>query len=242
MSENRFSQNLTPFGAWAFAIGTSIGWGSLVVTSNTYLAQAGPMGSVLGMVFGAVVMLFISRNYAYMMQCYPEAGGAYNYAKEVFGHDYGFLTAWFLSLTYLAILWANATSLPLFIRYFIGDVLRFGRMYSLFDYDIFLGKAIPPIAAIVLIAWLCTRGKKQAARLMGGLAILFVAGITAVFALSFLRLDRPLSPAFVPDTAGISQIIKIAVISPWAFIGFESISHGAEEFSSSAAKSFGFLW
>ena len=44
-AERRLSRNLTPLGAWAFSIGTSIGWGSLVVTSNTYLAQAGPLAA-----------------------------------------------------------------------------------------------------------------------------------------------------------------------------------------------------
>ena len=61
-------QDISPVGAWAFAIGTSIGWGSLVVTSNTYLSQAGIMGSVIGLLLGAAAMLLISRNYAYMMQ------------------------------------------------------------------------------------------------------------------------------------------------------------------------------
>ena len=36
------------------------------------------------------------------------AGGAYSFAKNAFGHDYGFLTAWFLVLTYFTILWSNA--------------------------------------------------------------------------------------------------------------------------------------
>ena len=29
----------SPLGMWAFSIGTSVGWGSLVVTASTYLAQ-----------------------------------------------------------------------------------------------------------------------------------------------------------------------------------------------------------
>ena len=73
-------QDISPLAAWAYAIGTSIGWGSLVVTSNTYLAQSGILGSILGLSLGAAAMLVISRNYAYMMQCYPEAGGAYAFA------------------------------------------------------------------------------------------------------------------------------------------------------------------
>ena len=39
------TRRLSLLGAWAFAIGTSMGWGALVVTANTYLAQADPAGS-----------------------------------------------------------------------------------------------------------------------------------------------------------------------------------------------------
>ena len=51
---------LSPAAAWALAVGTSVGWGSLVVTSNTYLAQAGPAGSILGLLIGLVTMFCIS--------------------------------------------------------------------------------------------------------------------------------------------------------------------------------------
>ena len=57
--ENELGAYLSPLGAWALAIGTSIGWGSFVVTCNTYLAQAGPAGSILGMLVGFAVMLII---------------------------------------------------------------------------------------------------------------------------------------------------------------------------------------
>ena len=229
--KQRLGQYISPAAAWAFAIGTSIGWGSLVVTANTYLAQAGILGSVLGILLGAAAMLIISRNYAYMMQGYPEAGGAYTYAKEVFGHDHGFLTAWFLALTYLAMLWANATSLPLFAKYFLGNIFHFGGLYSLFGYDVYLGEALLSLLAIALTALLLMRSKKLVARLMIVLAGAFVLSITGVFLGAILRLDSPLSPAYVPDASAISQILRIAVISPWAFIGFESISHASEEFS-----------
>ena len=50
--EQRLAPYLGPAGAWALSLGTSIGWGSLVITSSTYLAQAGPFGSVLGTLAG----------------------------------------------------------------------------------------------------------------------------------------------------------------------------------------------
>jgi len=225
------SQHLSPLGAWAFAIGTSVGWGSLVVTANTYLAQAGPLGSALGMALGALIMLLIAWNYGYLMRCYPESGGAYAYTREVFGYDYGFLTAWFLAMTYFAILWANATSLPLFSRIFLGGVFHFGKLYTLFGYDVYLGEALLSVAALALFGFLCARHRRVINAIMIVLACLFTVGIAVCFIGAFAGKGRSLEPAFIPDASALSQIVKIVVISPWAFIGFESISHGTEEFA-----------
>ena len=91
MCENKLNKHMSMPAALAFSIGTSIGWGSLVVTCTTYLAQAGPAGSVIGLVLGGLVMFIISQSYAYLMRMYPEAGGTYSFTKEVLGYDYGFL-------------------------------------------------------------------------------------------------------------------------------------------------------
>lgn len=122
----KLSPYLSKYGAWALGLGTAVGWGSMVITVNTYLASAGIAGSIIGLLFGALVMLIISKSYFHMMKCFPDAGGAYTFVKEVFSADYGFVAAWFLILAYIAVFWANATSLPLFAQYFIGDVFKFG--------------------------------------------------------------------------------------------------------------------
>ncbi|MBQ9003989.1 MAG: APC family permease, partial [Eggerthellaceae bacterium] len=225
---------LTPVGAWALALGTAIGWGSLVVTSNSYLLQAGPWGSIIGLLIGAVIMLVIARNYHYMINCFPDAGGAYTYSKEVFGHDHGFLTAWFLGLTYIAMFWANATSLPLFAQYFLGDMFKVGFLYTVFGYDVYAGEVLLTIVAILLAGALCARSRVGAMRILIGLAVLFCIGIAICFAASasgFASSPHSLEPGFIPDEPAISQIVMIACISPWAFIGFENISHAAEEYA-----------
>ena len=230
--ENRQSlhRHISPMGAWAFGIGTAVGWGSLVVTANTYLAQAGPLGSALGMVVGALIMGIIAWNYSYLMRSFPESGGAYAYTREVFGYDTGFLTAWFLAMTYFAILWANATSLPLFSRIFLGGIFHFGKLYTLFGYDVYLGEALLSSAAIALFGLLCARNSRASHAIMIVLATLFSAAIVVCFAGALFGGGLRLEPAYIPDAPALAQIVKIAVISPWAFIGFESISHGTEEF------------
>ena len=238
-------QGLVPYlsqtGAWALSIGTAIGWGSFVLTSNIYLASAGPLGSTLGMLVGMIIMLFVSRNYHYLMNRYPDSGGVYTYAKEVFGHDYGFLTFWFVSLTYLSILWANFTSVPLFARNFFGDLFRVGLLYTIFGYDIYLGEVLLTVAAILLTGFLCIKRERLAVRFVIVLAVTFVAGITFCFIAALMKRDAgayPFEPAFMPDSGALSQVIRICLMAPWAFIGFENISHSAREFAFDRKKTF----
>lgn len=235
---------MSPAGMWAFSLGTSIGWGSVVITGSTYLSQAGPVGSVLGMVLGLVIMLVVARSYAYMVERHPSAGGIYAFARDVFGYDHGVLAAWFVGLTYMAVLWANATSLPLFARYFIGDVFKWGYLYQLFGYDVYLGEALLSVVA-VLLAGLFSMGNKRAVQAaMVGMGVLYTAGITVTFGSAMLGHGASAfsyEPLFVPGSSPMGQVIRIACLSSWAFIGFESVSHSADEFSFPAKKMAGIL-
>ena len=170
MKETKQEQGLrlgfTPLGIWAFSIGTSIGWGSFIVTCNTYLQKSGLLGTVFGLLLGMAVILVITWNLQYMIIQAPGAGGIYTFEKKTGGKDLGFLALWFVLLTYLAILWANMTSLPLFARFFLGNAFRFGFHYRLFGYEVWLGEALLSICAVVLIGLLCVSNSRLPNRVM----------------------------------------------------------------------------
>ncbi|MBE6121113.1 MAG: amino acid permease [Erysipelotrichaceae bacterium] len=239
-SQNRLQPYLSPAGAWAVALGTSIGWGSLVVTANSYLLKAGPSGSMLGIIAGAFIMLVISRNYHFLMVIFPDAGGSYAYSREVFGYDHGFLNSWFLILTYLAMLWANAASLPVFAGYLAGDIFRFGNMYTFSGYDVYFGEFLISAAAVVISTLLCMHLKKLTGKLMTVMAAVMVLAVSVCF-ISSASHGIAARPSFIPGKAPLLQVLQIAAISPWAFVGFENISHAAEEFSFPLRKTFGIL-
>lgn len=232
-SKSGLQPYLSPFSVWALSVGTAIGWGSLVVTSNTYLSQAGPLGSILGLLMGLALMLMVARHYHFLANRYPGTGGLYNYVKYIFGYDRAFLVAWFLFLVYISIFWANATSIPLFARYFLRGIFRFGYLYTIFGYEVYLGEALVTLAVIALIALLCMKSKKATARCMEIFVLIFTIGITVCFAVAMARRDgaeMTMAPAFIPDKNALRQVFHIAFISPWAFIGFESVSHSAAEY------------
>ena len=238
------NKHFSPLSVWAFSVGNSIGWGSFFITSTTYLPTAGHLGSIIGLFIGLFVMFFIAHNYHFLMNRFPSGGGGYSYTKEIFGADYGFLVATFLVLTYIAIFWANATSLSLFAHYFLGDFFRFCPLYTIFGYQIYLGEVLLTAFAILLTALITGTSRRVASFLIIALVFVFTLGILVIFAISLKNHGQTsfsFEPTFIPSKNELGQILKIAFISPWAFIGFESVSHFVPEFKFSSKKSGGIL-
>ncbi|MBR4653960.1 MAG: APC family permease, partial [Kiritimatiellae bacterium] len=218
MGTSSSNKHLSPLAAWAFAFGTAVGWGSFVLPGTLFLPKAGPLGTIIGVFVGAAIMAVIAWNYHYMTRRYPGPGGAFAFASQTFGVDHGFLCAWFLCLTYMAIVWANATALTIVARSLFGDVLSFGFHYSIAGYSVYLGDILLPGVAILAAAAInCRR------RLAGGvetvLAVLFAVGIAVCFGAAVFRCGgdlRVAAPAFAPDgTAPISQVLRIVALAPW---------------------------
>ncbi len=237
------SPSFSPLGMWAFSIGTSIGWGSFIVTCNTYLGKSGILGTVFGLSVGLLVFLVIAWNFQYMIRNRQDAGGVYAFEKQVCGRDLGFLAFWFVLLTYLAILWANMTSVPLFARFFLGDTFRFGFHYRIFGYEVWMGEAILSICALVLAGIMCAKSSRCINIVMIVAAVLFTAGFAVCAVIAIVGHDGSMSysPLYTEGSSAFAQIVRIAAISPWAFIGFENISHFSEEYRFGVKKIRGIL-
>lgn len=224
---------LSPLGAWALAFGCAVGWGAFVMPGNLFLPSAGPLGTALAMLIGAAIMILIGVNYHYMMQRYPDAGGAFAYTKKELGYDHGFLSAWFLMLTYISIIWANSTALALLGRRLLQGTLQFGFHYKVAGYDVFFGEILLAMAALALMGLVCIRGGKWTERVQILLAIILLAGVCIGFGAAMSRFGGNLehfAPAFSPKKTPLIGTLSIIALTPWAFVGFESISHSAEEF------------
>ena len=235
---------LSPLSAWAMSFGCAVGWGAFVMPGTTFLPIAGPLGSMIGLGIGALVMFLVGRNYHYLMQNYPEAGGAYGYVKHVFGGDHGYICGWFLILTYVAIAWANVTALALIGRNLFGGIFSFGFSYKVFGFDVYAGEILLAVATLLVAAAVFVCGKRLAAWIQTAFALVLVAGIAIAAAAVFARHDGGMSaflPAFASGRIAPLQVFAIVALAPWAFVGFESVSHSAEEFAFSRKRTVGII-
>ena len=223
---------LSPLAVWALSFGCSVGWGAFVMPGTAFLPIAGPIGSMLGLLIGAAVMFVIGMNYHYLMKRFPGAGGAFTFTGKVLGSDHGFLCAWLLLLTYAAVLWANATALSLIIRFLFGDIFCFGFSYTIAGYTVYGGEVLLAVAIIVLTATVCILGRRAVSVVQILFAVLLFGGVLLCFtgvAVSGHGFSA-VQPAFSNGDNHAFQVVSIAILTPWAFIGFESVSHSTGEF------------
>jgi len=246
MEENKtLKKYLSPLGLWALSFGCSVGWGAFVMPGTTFLPIAGPVGTALGIIIGGLIMLIIGKNYYYLIKRYPDSGGTYIYAKNVLGHDHGFLSAWFLLLAYIVIIWANLTALALIGRNLLGDMFMFGFHYQLAGYDIYFGEILAAIGVMAICCAICVFRKSLAAWVQILMALILIGGIVVCFVVAAVKNGgtSTYTPAFstISKSNPAVQIVSIVALMPWAYVGFESVSHSAEELKFKQKKVFAIL-
>ena len=238
-NEARLAKRLSPLNVWALAFGCIIGFGAFILPGTSFLPSCGPLGTAIAMAVGAGIMIVISFNYGYMIRRYAVAGGEYIYAYQAFGKHHAFICAWFLGLSYLTIVPANATALALIGRHLLGGFFQFGYLYTVAGYDIYCGELLLAIAALVFFAWISIRGVENSGLVQTLLALLLVGGVAICAAAAIFSSKTALSclfPAFAPGRANLSGILPVLVVAPFSFMGFDTVPQSAEELRFSPKK------
>ena len=245
MTNRNSWSHLSAFGAWAIAFGCAVGWDVLVLPLTEFLPKAGPASALMGLACGALAMAVIAWNFHFMIGKCPGPGGVYSYAKKAFGHDHGYICAWFLCLAYAAIVWADAQMLTVVVRYLIGgDPLHFGFKYHVAGFRVCLGDIVIVATAMAAVVALTVR-RRIAAAVQSVLAVALAVGLVVCFcAAAFGHVGGVASmhPFFSPKGGSpISQILGVLMITPWLFVGIESISSMSAEFNFPVRRSFGIM-
>lgn len=231
-------RKLTPLTLWALAFGCCIGWGSFIMPGTTFLPTAGTAGTSIAMLFGALVMILIAYNYYFVMQRNSDAGGVFIFTKEIFGWDHAFFCAWFLWIAYISLLWANATAVTLMGRNLLGDTLQFGFHYTFAGYEVYGGEVALTLFILWLFGILYARVILFAKPLIKIAAIILFVGVLFMFFTALNSAPHLPQFYFTEDEPRWIQIFIIIALTPWAFIGFETVSQYTSEFKCDVKKSF----
>lgn len=232
-NDTQLKKSMSARDIWCLALGAMIGFGCFVLPGNSFLPEAGPLGTALGLSIGAIMVMIISASFSYLVRQMPRSGGSFLYAASLFGKDHGFILGWFLILTYWSLVPLNATALGLIGRNLFPGVLQQGYLYTIAGFDVYIGEIAVALVFLIGVTAVNLRGAKSAGwtqtaitfGLLG--SVLLVAG-GIVF--SDPNIGN-LSPAFPEGASAFQAVFAVTAMAPWAFVGFDCIPQAAEEFS-----------
>lgn len=237
-SNGTLKKAMRPIDVWGLALGAIIGWGCFVLPGNSFLPKAGPLGTAIGMLIGAALILIIAFSYGFLIRKYPVSGGEFIYTKETIGKRNAFICGWGMILAYWSLIPLNATALALISRHLFPGIIQVGYMYQVEGWDVYAGEVVLASAFIIIMALINIRGIKQASWLQTTIALTLVGSI---FIISFLVLSRAewsnFNPGFPEGRGWYEAVFSIVAMAPWAFIGFDCIPQSAEEYNFNHKKS-----
>ena len=71
---------------WCLALGAMIGFGCFVLPGNSFLPKAGPLGTAVGLLIGALMVMTISISFSYLVRKMPKSGGHFSMLQSFSGN------------------------------------------------------------------------------------------------------------------------------------------------------------
>ncbi|MGN0132251.1 MAG: APC family permease [Lachnospiraceae bacterium] len=222
------------FSAWdilVIAFGAMIGWG-WVVSSGGWIQAGGVVGAALAFVIGGIMIFFVGLTYAELTAAMPQCGGEHVFSYKAMGATGSFVCTWGIILGYVGVACFEACAFPTILTYLFPGFLK-GYLYTVAGFDIYASWLAVAIILAFLIMVINIMGAKTAAILQTILTVIIGgAGILLIVA-SVINgnVDNLNGQMFVGSTGGsvFKNILSVAVVTPFYFIGFDVIPQAAEE-------------
>lgn len=242
--QGSFKKDLRKIDIWALALGAIIGWGCFVMPGTSFLPKAGPVGSMLGLILGGVIISIISVSYGYLIQKFPLSGGEFVYADAAFGKVHAFICGWMIVLAYWSLIPLNSTALAMVSRYILpGSPLQIGYLYTIAGWDVYVGEIALAYLFIIGLGIMNIRGIKSAGWFQTLVAVALFGSV--LFVLIGVLLTKPdftnLQPYFLEGQSKFSSILAVIAFTPYCFVGFDCIPQAAEEYSFSHKAALGLM-
>ena len=219
-------------GAWdilVIAFGAMIGWG-WVVSTGSWIGNGGVIGGVLGFIIGGVMIFFVGLTYAELTAAMPQCGGEHVFSHRAMGPVGSFICTWAIVLGYVSVACFEACALPTIVTYIYPGFLK-GYLYTVAGFDVYASWIVLAVAVAVFITFINIRGVKTAAILQTILTVIIGAvGIMLVVASGFNGDAANLEgQIFSSENGVLGSMFKVALVTPFFFIGFDVIPQAAEE-------------
>ncbi|MCP3032360.1 APC family permease [Halobacillus sp. A1] len=234
------SKTLKPHWVVAIAFGSAIGWGAFVLPTD-WMREAGPMGVILGVLIGAILVMVIAVSYGYLVEKFPVSGGEFVFTYLGFGRTNAYICGWFVTLSYVTSVALNASAIVVLFKFLYPNVVEIGYMYTIAGWEIYFSQIVLAGIALVVFSLANIKGISITGRMQYIFSVILFSGVLFMGIAMTLHPDTSFSnlqPAFNTSIGGWSSILVIVATAPFLYSGFNNISQASEEFNFSSKMAF----
>jgi len=225
---------------FSIAFGTIIGWGVFTLTAD-WFEMSGPWGTFIAAYIGMLMILPIAMSYAFLIPYIPEAGGEYKWVYKSLGDVHGFITGWWLYISFVSIALLNATAFPIWLRILTPNLVEWGYLYTVGRFKVYLGYILLSILILTIIFILNYGGVRIVGIAQTIMSLLLVIGGFSYIALCLVRgnITNTWNPTPWSIKNGVlGGILAWLAIAPWAYVGFNTVPQAMEETKINPRKAF----
>ncbi|MBQ7556462.1 MAG: amino acid permease [Lachnospiraceae bacterium] len=241
--EGRFPA-LPILSAFSLSIGCILGWGAFVEPGKVLIPKAGALGSVLGMILASLIALIIVMNYIGLSRVFPGVRSMYHMVMDIFGPDRTFFIIWSLLFGYFVLIWANSSAIAYIGRLLYEDSEMHIFHYNVMGYEVYAADVLLPVLVLFSAAFILNRGTGFALKVITAVSVGLILSVLILSTGVISRADPSalFSPAFSsgPGFARISDVMFVAALAPWLFVGFEAVSPVISELKITHSLAFSF--
>lgn len=226
-----FQKVLGTGGVLVVAFGAMIGWG-WVVSSGQWIKSGGVLGTVLGFIIGGIMIYFVGLAYAELTTALPKCGGEHVFSFIAFGPTGSYICTWALILSYMGVVCYEVCSFPTILKY-IFPKLYIGYMYTIAGYDVYASWVAVGVVMAIIIVIINIIGTKKSAIMQTIFTIaIATVGILLLAGSAFNgSVENIAEQSFKGENTSqiITNVVRIATMTPFFFFGFDVIPQAAEE-------------
>lgn len=223
--QSKFSRVLQTKDVLVLAFGAMIGWG-WVVQAGDWILGAGTIGAALAFVMGGLMIYFVGLTYAELTSAMPKCGGEHVFSQRALGKTVSFICTWSLILSYISVVLFEVISLPTVLEYIFPGLAQV-HLYTIAGYDIKLTMVLVGVVGAIIITLINYFGVKMAAVVQTVLVCLMAAIGIALMSGSLVSGNiGNIQPLF---SDGLGGVLKVLVLTPFFYMGFDVIPQAAEE-------------
>ncbi len=222
-----FAKTLGRGEIWAFAFGSIVGWG-WVMLAGGWVSSAGTVGAIVAFIIAGLFCAFIGMGFAELCPMIPQAGGVLVFAYRAWGYKFGWFAAWSMAFAYVAVACWEGPAFGSAVEYLIPALTKDATvLYSIEGYSVTLPWLLVAAGGTIFTVFCNWRGMSfakivntiAALALVAGGLMFFFGGITLGDVANAM-------PAFAD---GFNGIFIVLMAAPAMFVGFDVIPQSVED-------------